>query len=206
MSKVQIQYVCCACVFALIFAVLTKPNQTPVVEYIEVKQTAIEEPEVLEEQEPLIDQEQLDCLAANIYHEARGESYNGKLAVAHVTMNRVKSSRFPNTVCDVVYQAKYSQWWLEQGKKVPLRNRCHFSWYCDGKSDEIVLTDKHGNIIKKNLFAWKQSNDIARKVLINQTQDPTHGATHYYNPDLAEPYWRSHYERVAVVDNHAFYR
>ncbi len=84
------------------------------------------------------------CLATNIYHEARGESYAGKVAVANVTMNRVTSPKFPNTICDVVYQAQTKENW--KGNTVPKRNKCQFSWYCDGKSDDIILVTADGKI------------------------------------------------------------
>ena len=73
--------------------------------------------------------EELDCLARNIYFESRNQPLAGRLAVGQVTMNRVDSPRFPNTVCDVVMQG---------GERL---HRCQFSWYCDGEvdfpSDEI---------------------------------------------------------------------
>ena len=47
---------------------------------------------------------QTECLSTVIYHEARGEPIMGQVAVAHVVLNRVKSSRYPNTICEVVYQ------------------------------------------------------------------------------------------------------
>lgn len=145
---------------------------------------------------PEVDDHQLQCLALNIYHEARGESVNGKLAVAHVTVNRVHSKKFPNTVCEVVTQARYSNWWKEtHGRNVPLRNQCSFSWYCDGKSDQVY-----------NQQAWQSSLSIARSVLMKHTQDPTNGATYYYNPTLADPYWKDHFQQVASVDNHVFLR
>jgi len=50
------------------------------------------------------------CLARNIYHEARGESYIGKLAVAKVTINRTKDPKFPRTICGVVYQPGQFSW------------------------------------------------------------------------------------------------
>jgi len=75
--------------------------------------------------EPDIDTAELDCLAKNIYHEARGESLQGKKAVANVTLNRVHSNLFPDTVCGVVYQAVHSRWWLENHNRlVPVRNMC----------------------------------------------------------------------------------
>lgn len=143
-----------------------------------------------------LDRNEVECLAQNIYHEARGESETGMIAVAHVTINRKESRRFPDTICEVVKQARYSKWWKEEkGKLVPLRNKCQFSWYCDGKSDKIDDDN-----------AWRISMLVAVKTLSGNTDDPTKGATHYYNPSLAQPYWRDHYQRVAVVDNHAFYK
>ena len=70
-----------------------------------------------------IDINQMHCLATNIYHEARGESIKGKSAVAHVTMNRVTSNRYPNTVCEVVYQAEMRINW--KGKLVPRLHKCN---------------------------------------------------------------------------------
>src|SRR5438093_4776081 len=66
------------------------------------------------------DGQEIDCLALTIYHEARGESERGKLAVGHVVMNRTRSALFPASVCDVVRQG---------GQQ---RDRCQFSWWCDG--------------------------------------------------------------------------
>ena len=69
------------------------------------------------------------CLTENIYFEARGQGQAGWLAVAQVTLNRVEDRRFPNTVCEVVKQG------LTYASGQPIRNKCQFSWYCDGKSD-----------------------------------------------------------------------
>ena len=60
----------------------------------------------------------IHCLAQNIYHEARGEPLEGQIAVAQVTMNRVKSSQFHNTVCAVVYAHKQFSWTLDKRKLV----------------------------------------------------------------------------------------
>ena len=77
---------------------------------------------------PGVSDKQVECLAKNIYFEARNQSEYGKFAVANVTMNRVKDPRFPNTICDVVFQ----------GPRVKKRvGGCQFSWYCDGKPDKI---------------------------------------------------------------------
>ena len=75
--------------------------------------------------------EETYCMSLNIYYEARGESWRGKTAVAHVTLNRVKHEKYPNTVCGVVLQAK-----LWKGN--PIRDMCQFAWYCDGKSELMI--------------------------------------------------------------------
>ena len=102
------------------------------------------EPEV--ELEVNFDIEEARCLAENIYHEARNQGTAGWLAVAAVTMNRVIDNRFPNTICEVVFQAETKESWKTKSKKdilaserifYPIRHRCQFSWYCDGKSDDI---------------------------------------------------------------------
>ena len=83
---------------------------------------------------------QIICLADNIYWEARNQPVKGMWAVALVTDNRVEDPRFPNNHCEVIKQGPTSKWWFKKhGKVVPIRHRCQFSWYCDGKSDEIPL-------------------------------------------------------------------
>ena len=94
------------------------------------------EPEV--ELEVNFDIEEVRCLAENIYHEARNQGTAGWLAVAAVTMNRVIDNRFPNTICEVVFQAETKESWKTKSKKdilaserifYPIRHRCQFSWY-----------------------------------------------------------------------------
>ena len=156
---------------------------------------------------PDVDPDELHCLALNIYHEGRGESEVGKLAIAHTTLNRVKigKPRFRNNICDVVYQGKH--WKTGNGKRIPLKNKCEFSWYCDGKSDKINLTDGRGNIIPLNVQSWTESNEIAFAAITGQTVDPTNGADHYYNPELVRrvPKFAKVYKLVASVDNHVFH-
>lgn len=154
-------------------AAIANMEIVPTATYIEPKQ--------------LVDWESVECLALNMYHEARGEGLDGKLAVAHVTMNRVGHRSFPNTVCGVVYQGYTDSY----GN--PLRNRCHFSWYCDGKSDT-----------PRDTVMWERTQDIALAVLAGRTTDPTQGATHYYNPHKVTPYWRDSFTQVAVVGDHVF--
>ena len=131
----------------------------------------------------------------------------GKIAVASVTMNRVHNARFPDTVCGVVEQAIYSRWWKEHhDRMVPVKWKCQFTWFCDGKSDKINLTDSNGRPLKQNLQAWQQSLEVALLTIKGLIPDNTNGATHYYNPNLASPQWAVHYEEVAQIDNHCFHR
>ena len=114
--------------------------------------------------------EALLCLSLNTYFEARDQSLIGQIATAQVVMNRVEDSRFPNTVCEVVKQGPTRPSWEDPDKRIPVKHRCQFSWYCDGKSD-----------IPKNEKAWKLAQDYAYLVLYNRIAiDITEGATHYH--------------------------
>jgi len=144
-------------------------------------------------------QKQLECLAMNIYHEARSESITGQRAVAWVTLNRTKDSRYPNTICDVVYQAKTEPHW-RTGEPVPVKHQCQFSWYCDGKSDTIA-----------NLERWEQAQRIANMVWTNfnkdESIDPTLGAVMYHATWMNDyPHWAASYKRSVRIDNHLFYK
>lgn len=134
----------------------------------------------------------IECLAQNIYFEARGQSIAGQLAVGHVTINRVDSDKFPNTICGVVYQAKYYTNW--KGNYVPKRYQCQFSWYCDGKPEQI-------NDIK----AWKQALMIAEFVYHRtDDSDMTNGSL-WYHATHVEPYWAASMNKVRTIDDHVFY-
>tara|TARA_Y100000033_G_C2748151_1_gene112290 strand:+ start:536 stop:1123 length:588 start_codon:yes stop_codon:yes gene_type:complete len=139
-----------------------------------------------------IDQDSMECLAKNIYFESANQSFAGKLAVAHVVMNRKESDLFPMTVCDVVYQAKTKINW--KGNEVPIRNQCQFSWYCDGKSDEPVDSK-----------TWMKSLWIADLVLSGHYPDITEGSL-WYHADFVSPYWSEQLELVTTIDNHLFYK
>jgi spore germination cell wall hydrolase CwlJ-like protein len=174
-------------------AASTTPAPEPVFVYEEPEPTPEPKPVV---QKPKIDKQELECLALNIYHEARSESTMGQLAVAHVTLNRVEHGKFPDTICQVVKQARYSIWWKEHhDRNVPIRNKCQFSWYCDGKSDRVHELD-----------AWRRIMHLSLDVMLNKTTDPTSGAIYYYNPELADPFWKDSFQQVAWVDNHVFLR
>lgn len=130
------------------------------------------------------------CLALNIYHEARGESEEAQLAVAHVTLNRVASSRFPNSICGVVKQAQRDS----TGKII--RHRCQFSWFCDGASDT-----------PKEAEAWHRAQRLAKTAVQWHAvgEDFSRGATHYH-ADYVSPYWASSFKRTVKIDKHLFYR
>lgn len=135
------------------------------------------------------DEKQIQCLATNIYHEARNDGLTGQRAVAWATMNRTKHKQYPDNICDVVYQAELN----ENG--IPLRNKCQFSWFCDGKSDDI-----------EDQAAWNVSLKIANEVFekYGKETDPTNGAI-MYHAEYVKPYWASSYDRQARIDSHIFY-
>ena len=146
---------------------------------------------------PVIDLDQMECLALNIYHEARGDDRVGQLAVADVTLNRVKDPRYPNTICEVVKQAVMSEWYAERGMDVPVRNKCQFSWYCDGRDDTPYES-----------AAWISAQQIADSLLrYSKDRGIASGATHYHAVYVS-PAWA--YDRgmamVGQIGDHYFYK
>jgi len=129
---------------------------------------------------------ELRCLASNIYFEAASESTVGKLAVALVTINRVKHPEFPNTICDVVFEG--------HKRKDKL---CQFSWTCD------KLINKN---VPKKTNLWDDSEKLAKIVLFQQDTivDITNGAI-YYHADYVTPKWSKTMKKVATIDRHLFY-
>jgi spore germination cell wall hydrolase CwlJ-like protein len=119
------------------------------------------------------------CMAKNLYYEAAMEPYEGKLAVAQVTMNRANSSKFPSTVCDVVYQKTGSTY--------------QFSWVGE-KVSEI-----------RNKYAWEECLIVARKALTEHKLHDTIYKTKamFYHNTSVNPGWKLKY--VAKIGNHLFY-
>ena len=135
------------------------------------------------------------CLALNTYHEAKNQSMIGQIATAQVVMNRVADDRYPNTVCEVVKQGPHRPSWENPEKEYPVRHRCQFSWYSDGKSD-----------VPKNEKAWKKAQDYAYLVLYNRINlDVTEGATHYH-ATYVRPAWAKTKTRTTKIEKHIFYR
>lgn len=126
----------------------------------------------------LANNRELKCLADNIYYEAGNQSATGKLAVAAVTINRVKSPRFPKSVCSVVYQKT--------------RGTCQFSWVCEGKK----------RIRSQQQYA--ESKRIAEKVLLSGANHGIFGSNVlFYHADYVNPRWNL--RRVTKIGDHIFY-
>ena len=125
-------------------------------------------------------QNEVLALSCNLYHEARGESLAGKLAVGFVTMNRVYSKRFPDTVNGVVYQ------------------KSQFSWFADGTSDKVY-----------DLKEWLICMHLATNIINTKREDYyymdiTEGSL-FYHSNKVVPYWVDIKSLVVVIDNHKFY-
>ncbi|GAB3454671.1 cell wall hydrolase [Insolitispirillum peregrinum] len=132
-------------------------------------------------------QKALLCLAMNDYFEARGETLEGRMAVAKVVMNRTRDSRFPRTVCGVVTEKKAT---VAGGPK-----SCQFSWHCDGQSD-----------VPANDDAWRDSLLLAAAVLFggDAIDDPTHGSLWFHMASL-KPQWDGAIVRTRQIGGHVFY-
>lgn len=124
-------------------------------------------------------QKQVDCLAQNIYHEARSEPEKGKQAVAFVTINRTQNEKFPSDICGVVKQKS--------------RTVCQFSWFCSK-----VKLDRSSE-------AFKEALETALYVYANYERlyDVTHGAL-FYHADYVNPRWRG-LEKTTKIGRHIFY-
>ena len=155
--------------------------------------------------ETLVNSRSVECLALNVYHEARNQGSAGLLAVSAVVLNRVKDPRFPNTICEVIEQGPTRESWKTRqtpdpndAKFYPIRHRCQFSWYCDGKSDEIPSFD--GDIFQL-IYEYAELYLRPDVILI----DITDGATHYH-ADYVYPEWRKSKTKTVEIGDHIFYR
>lgn len=117
------------------------------------------------------------CLAMNIYFEARSEDLMGQMAVAEVTLNRVKDKRWPDDVCGVVWQNK------------------QFSWTHDGKSDKMY-----------HHTSRRTAEGLARLYLSGEIESfLTDGSTHYHTVDI-QPYWSGSLQKTTEIGDHVFYK
>lgn len=126
---------------------------------------------------------ELECLTRNIYWEAASEPFEGKVAVAQVTLNRVASGRFADSVCGVVMQKNVIY------EKVV----CQFSWYCEGTH--------HVKPVHKPL--WKESEEVAKKVYLEGFRLPSMTRAFYYHADYVSPNWNK--PRIGEIGRHIFY-
>jgi spore germination cell wall hydrolase CwlJ-like protein len=126
---------------------------------------------------------QLDCLTRNIYWEAASEPFEGKVGVAQVTLNRVESGKFAPTVCGVVYQKNTFY------QKVV----CQFSWYCESNH----------KIRPVHAALWKESEEVAKKVLLEKFRLPSLENALFYHADYVSPGWKL--PRIEKIGNHIFY-
>ena len=129
------------------------------------------------------------CLAQNIYYEARGSSRADQIAVADVVINRVQDERYPDSICEVVQQGPV------HASGLPKRNRCQFSWYCDGKSDW-----------PQDLDAWVIAQQIAHNMITyGDWRGLTEGSTHYH-ANYVNPNWARELTLTGTIGVHKFYR
>jgi spore germination cell wall hydrolase CwlJ-like protein len=126
---------------------------------------------------------QLECLTKNIYWEAASEPFEGKVGVAQVTMNRVESGKFASSVCGVVYQKNVFY------EKVV----CQFSWYCENVSK---IRPIHKEM-------WKESEEVAKKVLLENFRLPSLKNALYYHADYVNPGWQK--PKIDKIGRHIFY-
>lgn len=124
---------------------------------------------------------QLNCLTRNIYYEAGNEPFEGKVAVAQVTINRAESGKFPSDICKVVYQ------------KDNAIGLCQFSWFCNGDVRK-----------PKNMAAYRECEIVARQVLLEEFRLPSLKHALYFHGTYINPGWKK--EKVAVIGNHVFYK
>ena len=127
---------------------------------------------------------QLECLARNIYYEAGGEPFEGKVAVAQVTINRAESGQFPDDICRVVYQKNV----------VYDKVLCQFSWYCESPAGAKP----------KNVAVYRESEMVARQVLLEGFRLPSLNKALYFHAKHLNPKWNR--EKVAVIGGHIFYK
>lgn len=130
---------------------------------------------------------QVECLASNIYFEGRNQSDRGKIAIGLVTMNRVVSNKFANSVCSVVEQRA--------------KGTCQFSWWCDAKLRARALARR---------FVEQDSYDEIHRIAAwiyfyyNRIEDITHGAT-FYHATYVQPRWKN-VEQTVRIGDHIFYK
>lgn len=141
-------------------------------------------------------QKQIECLAENIYFEARNEPLEGQYAVAFVTMNRVNSKDFPNDICGVVKQKTQVQ---SIGDR---RVVCQFSWWCEPTPKYISTSNL---LTETNNMKYNEIVKVAINFYVNyeRLEDPTQGSL-FYHADYVSPNWKN-LQKVTQIGRHIFY-
>jgi spore germination cell wall hydrolase CwlJ-like protein len=129
-------------------------------------------------------QKQIQCMAKNIYWEAASEPFEGKVAVAQVTLNRMESGLFPSTICGVVYQKN-----VFYDKVV-----CQFSWFCEANNVTKAIQPKQ----------YKESEEVAKMVMLEGMRLPMLKEAMYYHADYVNPKWNK--PRITQIGRHIFYK
>jgi spore germination cell wall hydrolase CwlJ-like protein len=169
---------------------------------------------------PIIDinlsNKDIDCLAKNIYYEAGGESEEGKVAVAMVTINRVRDGRFGKTVCSVVDQRTIKVKSIEVtetkmvktgvfGRPTPIEQKsiivqnvevCQFSWRCMS-----VLKPKETD------NRWEESRRVAKQLIDGNyiTWQVKYSNALYFHNTSVRPVWARSMQYVTQIGGHHFY-
>lgn len=120
------------------------------------------------------ERDEIACLALNVYHEARGSTTSDQLGTAHVVLNRVQDRRYPDSVCDVVFQP-----W-------------QFSWTMDDNSEYPHEYD-----------AWNYAQIVALNAYNGLVEDLTGGATHYHTT-WVQPFWSRTGVNRQVIGAHVY--
>ncbi len=134
----------------------------------------------------VLDSTEVECLAKNMYFEARGEGEKGMVAVGYVVLNRMKDDQWGKTACAVVHEGKRTK----SGK--PVLHACQFAWTCDGKSDRIV-----------NQAQYNRATELAKLVLLRVAPNPIGKATYFHQARVSRDKQKYAFHRK--VGNHLFY-
>ena len=163
---------------------ITQEDRTPEPETAMATETV---PDTGSEEIIVVDERERHCLALAIYHEARNQPLDGRIAVAAVVLNRVRTGAYPNSICAVIF------------------DRCQFSWVCDRRKQ--YNPEFHANVIERR--AWRDSVQLANDIIVNYNRrtfvDITQGAT-FFHAVYVRPHWRNHKTVTLRIGAHIFYR
>lgn len=139
-----------------------------------------------------VSDEEIHCMALNIYFEARSEVLEGQYAVAEVVMYRVMHDDFPDSICSVVKAGVYPKWDLR--REMPIKYKCAYSWFCDRKPDVVLDID-----------AFETAIEVAKNVVLDPGYVPILSYALFYHADYVEPYWAKEMTEQKTIGRHIFY-